>query len=692
MCPKESKENIFQYICDYPIPTYDEWKVAVEKSLKGVPFSKLLTRTYEEIVLEPMYQQKDVDRLEFLSALPGQYPFVRGTGIENNWLVAQEMTHPVPEKLNEWLKEDLQKGVNAINLVLNSDSKQGMVSKTSRRSGTAISTLSDLETIFSDIKVNRYPLVIQSGANASIIGLIAAYYEKHNLPLTDLRGYIGMDPLSILVSEGSLPNSIDRYLDQMAEILKWKLDNKLDVKTVFIDSSPYHNGGASAVQELAFIIDTAVYYIRGLQERGFSINEIAGSFCFSLSIGSNLFMELAKIRAVRILWANVIEAFGGNEESQKLTIHARTSQWTKTIYDPYVNMLRGTVEAFTAALGSVNSLHVSPFDEAFALPNTFSRRIARNIQFIIQEEAHISKTMDPAGGSWYVEHLTEEITNKSWELFQQIEALGGMYKALNLGTPQKLVNEVAAKKKADIEKRKLVFVGATMYPNNHESFPLEHYEEMKNVVEKQSKLSKQEQPVDFSIKPGNIMVDVIKAWKNGASQETIMKDLVKGSTTSIERIEGFRATDAFELLRYASEKNKATGQSASVFLTSIGPLSSHKQRSDFITSFFETGGFDVIKNNGFTDVEEAIKQTISTEATIAVLCGKNEDYLDQALEIVAAVKEQRPDMKIFVAGKQEEFLENQLLEIGLNGFIHMGTNCYQLLKQLHGEEEEMVNE
>lgn len=690
MNPKEGKEDIFQYICDFPKPTYEEWKAAVEKSLKGAPFSKLLTRTYEEIVLEPMYQQRNVDHLEFLSALPGQFPFVRGKS--RSWLVAQEMSHPVPEKLNEWLLEDLQKGVNALNLVLHDDMKQGYTNETNQGIGAVITSLKDLETIFTNVPVNNFPFVVQTGANASMLGLIVAYFQKHNLPLTDLTGAIGMDPLSILVSKGLLPSSIDSYLDQMTEIIKWKRDKNIDLKTIFIDSRPYHNGGASAVQELAFMIGTGVYYIRELQNRGLSIDEIAQSICFSLSIGSNLFMELAKIRGARMLWANVIDAFGGDAESQTLVIHARTSQWTKTIYDPYVNMLRGTVEAFTAALGSVNSLHVSPFDEAFAVPNTFSRRIARNTQFIIQEEAHISKTMDPAGGSWYVEHLTDEITNKSWELFQQVEALGGMFEALKQGLPQTLVKDVSNKKKTDVERRKLVFVGATMYPNSQDVFPSSDFESLKTTAKEILEVAKRKQESSSKLSIVNLMDDVIKAWTEGASNGKIMKALTNGASISIEKIDTYRATEAFELLRYVSEQRKAANKSIDVFLTNIGSLPSHKQRSDFITSFFETGGFEVIKNNGFEDIEEAIKQTIATKATTAVLCGKNEDYLTHAHHIVTAVIKERPEMKLFVAGKQDEFLEKQLLESGLTGFIHIGTNCYQLLKDLQGEEVELANE
>lgn len=695
MSSEEFNENIFKEICDYPIPTYDEWKIVVEKSLKGAPFSKLLTKTYENIVLQPMYQKTDIEHLEFTKTLPGEFPFVRGKGQtdkQNSWLIAQEMNHPTSETLNEWLKNDLQKGVNAINLVLNEDLKIGRSIGNIYTVGVAIFTLDDVETIFKDIDVSNFPFMMQCGANVTIVSLLASFFKKNNIELMKLKGCIGVDPLAMLIKEGSLPNDMSFYLDHMAEVIKWKDENGLELKTIFIDGSPYHNSGASAAQELAFMLATGVYYIRELQNRGLTIDQIASSICFSTSIGSNLFMELSKVRSTRMLWSNIIDAFGGNKESQQLTVHARTSHWTKTVYDPYVNMLRATVEAFTAAVSGVDSLHVSSFDEAYTLPNDFSRRTARNIHFIIQEEALVTKTIDPAGGSWYVEHLTNEIAVKSWELFQQIEGSGGMLEAIVKGLPQQRVKETSAMKQADIEKRKLIFVGSTMYPNSAESYKKLNEEPLRKVVMERIQSMKEKKAVQVEIRREDMINDLINAWGTGATVDEIIGSLGSSEGISVVKLEEYRATEAFELLRQLSDKNKREKKPINVFLTSIGPLSHHKQRSDFIASFFETGGFTIIKDNSFVTKEEAIKATIDTDATIAVICGKNESYAEQALQIIAVVKRERPDLRLFVAGKQEPELEKKLLDLGLDGFIHVGTNCYQLLKELQGEKEGMVNE
>lgn len=700
MRSEDNKTGLFEEISDFPIPSYEQWKQAVDKSLKGAPFSKLLTKTYEEIILQPMYQKKDIENLTFTKTAPGQFPFLRGTEqaeSEKSWLVAQEMGHPIPETLNEWLRNDLQKGVNAINLDLNDATKIGVdwseKMMKSNQIGANISSLEDVETTFTDINLTKLPFVIQTGTSAvPLVAFIAAYFQKTKLPLTNLEGCIGADPLAMLVKNGELPAQIDSYLDEMAQLINWTETNSPKLKTIFIDSHPYHDGGGSAINELAFMLATGVYYIRELQNRGLAIDQIAPSIQFSISIGSNLFMELAKIRAARMLWATIIEAFGGNEASQKLTVHARTSRFTKTVYDPYVNILRSTVEAFTVAVGGVDSLHVSSFDEAYTLPNLYSRRVARNIQLVIQEEAHVTHTADPVGGSWYVEHITAEVANKSWELFQLIEAQGGMLQGLAKGIPQQEVKAVSEKKKHDIEMRKMIFVGATMYPNSAEKHLKTDNQALDALLEKRITAAKDKRKVDVSINANNVVNDVIKAAEQGATIETISKALRGGNGITVEKIETYRATEAFEKLRLNCEEKKAAGKPFSVFLTSIGALADHKPRTDFVGNFFETGGFEMLKNSGFETVAAAITATVNTPASIAVICGKNESYHEMAVEIVTEVKKQRSDLKVFVAGKQDEQFQDQLQAAGVDGFIHVGTNCYLFLRELQGEKEGNADE
>ncbi|TGU94552.1 methylmalonyl-CoA mutase, partial [Mesorhizobium sp. M00.F.Ca.ET.186.01.1.1] len=217
--------------------------------------------------------------------------------------------------------------------------------------------------------------------------------------------------------EGQLPYSLDTAFDAMAKMTSWASQHAPKLKTILVQGNPYCESGGHAVAELAFSLATGVEYIQAMLDRGLSIEEVAGRMQFSFAVGSDVFMEIAKLRAVKMLWANIVDAYGGSVETQKIAIHARTAAWTKTVCDPYVNMLRATTEAFSAIVGGVDSLHVSAFDEAIRPANEFSRRIARNTQIILEQEAHLAKVVDPAGGSWYVEWLTDELAKKAWELF-----------------------------------------------------------------------------------------------------------------------------------------------------------------------------------------------------------------------------------------------------------------------------------
>lgn len=278
-----------------------------------------------------------------------------------------------------------------------------------------------------------------------------------------------MDPLGQLARDGRLPRDLDGIHDVMAQLTAWAQANAPQLQTITVQGNPYHNGGASATQELAFALATAVEYLRAMQARGLSVDDAAPRFRFALSIGSNFFMEIARLRAARLLWAKIVQAFGGNAESQKMRIHARTSAWNQTVYDPHVNLLRGTTEAFSAVVGGCDSLHISPFDELVRVPDDFSRRVARNTHTVLSEETHITHTVDPAGGSWYVETLTDAVARQTWAIFQEVEKQGGMTKTLLAGWPQSQIADTAAKRAANIAKRKDIFVGTNMYPNMKET-------------------------------------------------------------------------------------------------------------------------------------------------------------------------------------------------------------------------------
>jgi methylmalonyl-CoA mutase len=674
----EKGENIVSDISTmknvtFPAPSFAEWKQEVEKSLKGKPFEKLYSTTYENITIQPIYTRHDVEKLAYIEEYPGFANYVRGTRsngyIKEPWKVSQEISASSPTEWNEIVKHDLEKGQTEIHIVL-------------ERLGFPVTSLDDIEAMFSDISLDKYSLRVDAGVQSlSFLALFAAYLQQRQIPFDAVHGTIGMDPIGALAETGKLSASVASLYDVMADVTKWAKENMPDVKTVIVRSEPYHNGGANAVQELAFAFATAVEYIRACLDRGVAIDAIAPRIQFSFSVGSNFFMEIAKLRAARLIWSNIVKAFGGSESSQKIAMHARTSYFTKTVYDPYVNMLRAAAEAFAATVGGTDSLHVSPFDEAIRPADEFSRRIARNTQLILLEEAHIANVIDPAGGSYYVETLTAQVAEETWKLFQQIEAKGGIVQALADGFVQEQVEAVARQRQKNVETRKEKIVGTNFYANLAE----EPLEKINGSQEQRSFSSIIDEEHVAALQAGFanqqwIEAAVDMALRRATAQEIEAALKTEEASIHVKPITQWRLAEPFERLRQASETHlKKYGKRPTVYLINIGNIPNYKARADFITGFFEAGGIAVEKSEGVHSAEEAVSEAINASGTHYVICGSDESYADIVPAIAKTFKQAKPNTKLYVAGKQPADVEQTFIEAGVDGFIHIGSNCYETI-------------
>ena len=690
---------------EFPPTSYEEWRRAVDKALKGASFEKrLITKTYEGIDLQPMYRQEDIADLPHLDGLPGFAPYLRGTNPlgyhDSSWEVAQELPQSTPAAFNAALRADLQRGQNAVNLMPDRPTLAGIDADQADaedvgRGGLSVSSVDDLAQALDGVDLENTPLFIQASTSAlTFTALLAALVRKQGQSLAKLRGAIGMDPLGQLARDGRLPRDLDGIYDVMAQLTAWAKANAPQLQTITVQGSPYHNGGASTTQELAFVLATAVEYLRAMQTRGLSVDDAAPRFRFSLSIGSNFFMEIARLRAARLLWAKIIQAFGGNAESEKMHIHTRTSAWNQTAYDPHVNLLRATTEAFSAVVGGCDSLHISPFDELVRVPDDFSRRVARNTHTVLREETHITHTVDPAGGSWYVENLTDSVARKTWALFQEIEKQGGMTKALESGWPQAQIADTAAKRAANIAKRKDIFVGTNMYPNLKESrieaapvdpwavqsergAALKQYRASANAGQKQAAL-------DALAQGGNVVETAIQAALAGATLGEIAhaaRTHAKPGPTATA-VHAHRGAQAFEALRQAAETYVARiGQRPQVFLANMGPLTQHKARADFVTAFLGVGGFETIYPAGFGTPDEAADAALASGAKAVVICSTDPTYPDIVPSLVEKLKKASPDLIVMLAGYPADHVE-AFKTAGVDDFIHLAANCQALLSTL----------
>ncbi len=691
---------------EFSYPTYEEWREAAEKSLKGASFEKkLITRTYEDIDLQPLYRMEDAEGLAHTGSLPGFPPYVRGTSAAgyrlHPWDVCQELPYALPEECHQALRFDMERGQTAVNLVLDMATLLGKDASDAPASevgqgGLSLCSAADLAVVLESIDLEKTPIFIQAGATAlPIAAFMVALARQRGASLAKLSGCIGMDPLGVLSRSGSLPRPLDEAYTMMAQLAGWARGNTPNLQTVLVQGHPYHDGGASATQELAFALATAVEYLRALIDRGLSPDDAALSIRFSFSIGSNVFMEIAKLRAARLLWSRVVSAFGGGDEAQKMVIHARTSAWNKTAYDPYVNMLRATTESFSAVVGGTESLHTGCFDETLRPPDDFSRRIARNTQIVLQQEAHLTKVLDPAGGSWYVERLTDTVARNAWGIFQEVETQGGMFAALQSRYPQSQVDGVADARAKNIGLRRDVFVGTNMYPNLKEkpvAVPTIDMDERKR--ERTAQLARQRAEADqsrceaalaaLSQAPADVMGACVEAALCGATLGALVGRLrpQSGEGVAVEPVRIHRGAALFETLRKNAEAYAAkTGAYPQVFLANMGPIPQHKPRADFTSGFFEVGGFEVLRNNGFATVEEAAQAALNAHAPIVVICSTDDTYPDLVPPLTQHIKQGNPDAIVILAGYPKDQIEAHKAA-GVDDFIHLRANCYETLNNL----------
>lgn len=670
---------------EFPVPTYEEWKEAAIKSLKGADFDKrLLTETYEGITLQPMYQRKDIENID-TSSFPGEYPYLRSTKlldyVEKTWDVAQEVQLFHPQTFNKIVKKQLTVGQTALNvLVTNQHSENSEYD--GKFSGTSLLDFEDVKTAFDGIDLENIPLYMNAPFLPMAYHLmIVDVMKEQNQDPKKLTGSIAFDPIASLSTDGSLKVNLKESLDWMAEQTKWAKENTPNVQTILVSGHHYKNGGGNAIDELTNTFATAVYYIRELQNRGLTIDDIAPRIRFEFSIGSKVFIEISKLRAARAIWANIINAFGGNEESQKIHIHARTARFTKTIYDPYVNMLRGTVEAFSAVIGGVDSLHVSPFDEEMRDYDEFSERIARNTQLILNEESHLAKVADPAGGSWFIESLTYSLAEKVWEAFQEIEKKGTILTVLQSNEVQNKINETKEKQLANIKKRKEIFVGTNMYPNLDE----EPVPSNKDEHEKERVAYWKEKDLKQATTKITTVDALSQALKEGVSVSSIIETFDPEEMT-ITPIEEFRGAALFEELRQNAHRYvEKNGKRPVVYLATLGALKVHKPRADFAKAFFETGGFGIDYAEGSETAEEAAQKAIASKAKIVVIASNDDFYEKLAADTARLIKEAASDVTIILAGKPNEELRQTLIKNGIDHFIYAGCNTYDILALLQKE-------
>ncbi|MCF8369191.1 MAG: acyl-CoA mutase large subunit family protein [Bacteroidales bacterium] len=613
----EKKQALFK---DFPPATKQEWKEKIIQDLKGADYNKkLVWRTIEGFDVEPIYSKEDLPNTDKPQDLPGIFPYVRGNKTHNIWHIRQDIKVTNIQSANKKALDILMKGVTSLGFIIDQKFEP---------------TKDELEKLCENIYADAVELNFVCFHNSlKVVRDIESLVKKYNRQLDKIYGSVDFDPIGQFVLKGKFPVSEEDSFDTAKQLIE-AAKHLPNFKVIAVNGSYFHNSGSGIVQELAFSLAQGVGYLTQLTERGLSINQIAPRMKFQFAIGSNYFMEIAKIRAARMLWAHIVKAYGTCDNcNTQMFIHSVTSNWNKTVYDAYVNMLRTTTEAMSGITGGTDSLTVLPFNSVYEESTAFSERIARSQQLLLKEESYMDKVADPAAGSYYIENLTQSIASQAWELFLKVQEKGGFLEAFKAGFIQEEIKTTADRRHLDIATRKEILLGTNQYPNTGEYLEKD-FDRLRDIS-----LPKNEKP------------------------------------DNIEVLKPTRGASAFEQLRIQTDKYALNAPRPRVFRITMGNLGMSRARSQFAGNFFGCAGYEIIDNNGFKTVEEAAKACLKAKASIAVICSSDEEYTDLVPKLYKLLHH---EMEVVVAGYPQAILDD-LRKCGVVHFIHIKSNVLETL-------------
>ena len=613
----ELKEKLFSEFA--PVST-EEWMAKITADLKGVPFEKkLVWKTGEGFNVNPFYRAEDIEGLKTTESLPGEFPYVRGTKKDNDWKVRQNIEVCCFKGANEKALDLLTKGVTSLGFIIKGDEVNE----------ENITTL--LEGICpASVELN---FNICNCKAEKLIGILADYFKGKGVDAEKCYGSVNYDAFKKPLVKGK-ENS--EWVEGAAAVLKagQALPN---YRVLAVNAFLFNNAGAYISQELGYALAWGNELMAKLTEAGFTADEVAKKIKFNFGISSNYFMEIAKFRAARWLWAEIVAAYKpACECACKMVAHAQTSEWNMTVYDAHVNLLRSQTEAMSAALAGVDSITVRPFDKIYQTPDDFSERIARNQQLLLKDECHLDKVVDPSAGSYYVEVLTNSLADVAWKLFLEVEEKGGFSVAVNAGEIQNAVNASNVARKKAVATRREILLGSNQYPNFTE------------------------------VAADKIQEKGSCCCGGGHCGEA-----------TIPALDFSRGASEFEALRMATEKS---GKTPKVFMLTIGNLAMRLARSQFSANFFACAGYKIIDNLGFDTVEAGVEAAVKAGAEIVVLCSSDDEYAEFA---PAAYKALAGRAEFVVAGAPA--CADDLKAQGIDQFVNVKSNVLETLKAFNAK-------
>ena len=607
-----SKEKLFT---EFKAPTTQEWLDKIEVDLKGADFNKrLVWRTNEGFNVQPFYRREDVLKLKTPDSLPGEFPFVRGNKKDDNtWYIRQDIVAADAVEANKKALDILNKGIDSLGFRIHGD----------KVNAEFIEQL--LDGILCDVvEVNFHTCQRHALELAQIL---TAYFEKKGYDKEKVVGSIDFDPLQKMVIKGKDVTPALAFAPQLVEAFK----DYPNFRCICVNTVSLNNAGAYIVQELGYALAWGNEYLQQLVDAGVDVDLAAKKIKFNMGVSENYFMELAKFRAARLLWAQIVKQYEPKCDCAcKMCVNAVTSKYNQTLFDSYVNLLRSQTEAMSAALAGVHSMVVTPFDVTYEEPTDFSERIARNQQLLLKEECHFNKVVDPGAGSYYIEHLTDSLAVEGWKIFLKVEDEGGFLAAVKAGTVQDDINATNVKRHGDAAKRKEFLLGTNQFPNFTEK------SEGKRAA----------------------------ACCCGCGQQA--------EESAFKKIESTRLAADFENLRIHTEETKVP----TAFMLTIGNLAMRQARAQFSCNFLACAGYKVIDNLGFKTVEEGVDAALEAKADIVVICSSDDEYAEYAIPAFKYLN----GRAMFVVAGAPACMED-LKAAGIENFVHVKCNVLETLKE-----------
>ena len=617
----DNKEKLFS---DFTAPTRQEWIDKINVDLKGADYQKkMVWRTNEGFNMEPFYRKEDLEGMTQINSLPGQFPYLRGNKKDNNqWYVRQNIKAADPKEANAKALDILNKGVTSLGFKIPAKELDAAY----------------LDTLLEGIQAEAVELNFSTcqGHTLKLAQLLADYFTRKGYNADKLVGSINFDPIEKILTKGKNTTAL---LENIPEIVK-AMSAFPHYRCISVNADTLCNNGAYVYQELGYALAWGNEYLNQMTEAGIPADQAAKSIKFNLGIGGVYFMEIAKFRAARMLWAHIVKKYNPQCDCAcKMYVNATTTTYNMTIFDSYVNMLRSQTETMSAALANVDAIVVTPFDAPYETPTEFAERIARNQQLLLQEESHFDKIVDVAGGSYFIEKLTQSLAEEAWKLFLAIEEEGGFLAAAEAGTIQNTINETNATRHANAGKRKEFLLGTNQFPNFNEK-------------------SEGKSPIKGRQCCGS--------HQNGHECEK-----------PFAKLETSRLASDFEDLRLQTEQ---AAKQPVAFMLTIGNLAMRQARAQFSCNFLACAGYKVIDNLGFDSVEEGIEAALKAEADIVVLCSSDDEYAEYA---IPAFKALNGRAMFVVAGAPA--CSDDLKAAGIDNFIHVRVDQLKKLKEYNAK-------